>query len=1075
MTSEYGQSPESSFIKPGDRFRRIIEIVGEVFISIAGIALVGLACVMIRLTSGPVDLNFLNSDVESALNSSAIGVRATIEGTQLAWREWNHPLEIQVKGLHLFSAQNEEILDVPEVGVSLSFSKLLEGKVALKKIRIYSPRIILRRDEAGKFGFQLSTDDHTSNMEVEDFLGFLMIDPENESMGQLNTLRKISILGARLDIVDTGGHNNFTFPQVDLILNRRHTGFDANFKIYSNAESGKIDLLISHEKGKDRADAHVVFSKAALGSMFLDTSPIETAFDNIISHLSKIDIPLSGEAHLAINPLTYEIIEGNTDITLHHGQLSAILEGDLSLGMKSGQVALEMTPHSIILKNLGIYSGEMLLNVQGQLNSPQGVLRLDQLTPPETTLSLNATLKDLPLADLSLYWPSFAAPAAREWIVEHMAQEGTLHEGNFELSGTFHGAGYESQKLQGKLDVKDGAIVYLEGLPPAQGVEGSATFNSDGFDIAIYKGHVGEAQVSEASVKIRGLSNDQEAIDINVGIDARLPEVLKIIDHDPLHYAEKANLDPKRTKGQVKGRLHLDFPLLANLKFDDVKMDLKGTIEEGSLQTEVGKNKFPIDLQMGKFEVAATEKNLTITGPGEVNSVPAKVTWQENFEDGPNIPWRTQMQIYLEATVLDLKRFDYDYTAFLTGSTPFELIYTKSQNAGSTLAFDFNLTPSQIKIPHIGWNKKPGDSTRLQFTVAIEEGDLKHLQNIQLTSGYITASGSAKFDHKGEWQDLRLHPLKFPKTDATLTVSRPQSGGYALKASGKEINAEPFMTYLEESEKKERLEVTPLIIDARLDAIHMGENKTFKKVTAHLDLLLEKKDTVWNAVELTAEAGKGTIDKGQMKDVEGGIWMQITRPHNGSQNLIVRANDAGQFFNNLNIFEDMLGGELTIKASRKVGNPFEGLFKVQNFEVRKIPLLARFAAVASPIGFANLFSDGVVSLNRFDTNFIYGDDIIKVTKGVGKSLSLGFSVEGQIDRLKGEFNLKGAIAPLYVINSVLGHIPLIGSLINGKDGEGLFAASYTVTGTTDEPQVNINPLSALVPVFIRNLFNDIVE
>jgi hypothetical protein len=40
----------------------------------------------------------------------------------------------------------------------------------------------------------------------------------------------------------------------------------------------------------------------------------------------------------------------------------------------------------------------------------------------------------------------------------------------------------------------------------------------------------------------------------------------------------------------------------------------------------------------------------------------------------------------------------------------------------------------------------------------------------------------------------------------------------------------------------------------------------------------------------------------------------------------------------------------------------------------------------------------------------------------------------------------------------------------GGEGQSLFAANYELSGTTDDPSVSVNPLSAIAPGFLRQLF-----
>jgi hypothetical protein len=40
----------------------------------------------------------------------------------------------------------------------------------------------------------------------------------------------------------------------------------------------------------------------------------------------------------------------------------------------------------------------------------------------------------------------------------------------------------------------------------------------------------------------------------------------------------------------------------------------------------------------------------------------------------------------------------------------------------------------------------------------------------------------------------------------------------------------------------------------------------------------------------------------------------------------------------------------------------------------------------------------------------------------------------------------------------------------GREGEGVFALTYGISGPIEEPVITVNPLSALAPGFLRNFF-----
>ena len=83
---------------------------------------------------------------------------------------------------------------------------------------------------------------------------------------------------------------------------------------------------------------------------------------------------------------------------------------------------------------------------------------------------------------------------------------------------------------------------------------------------------------------------------------------------------------------------------------------------------------------------------------------------------------------------------------------------------------------------------------------------------------------------------------------------------------------------------------------------------------------------------------------------------------------------------------------------------------------------------------------------------------------------LGLTGSGSYQRSSGQVDIRGIISPAYSLNSFLGSIPLIGTVLAGKDGT-VFAVNYGISGTVSEPQININPLSVLSPNSVKDLFS----
>ena len=126
-----------------------------------------------------------------------------------------------------------------------------------------------------------------------------------------------------------------------------------------------------------------------------------------------------------------------------------------------------------------------------------------------------------------------------------------------------------------------------------------------------------------------------------------------------------------------------------------------------------------------------------------------------------------------------------------------------------------------------------------------------------------------------------------------------------------------------------------------------------------------------------------------------------------------------------------------------------------------------------------LLSGGVINrpaiaeswaLDRMDSTFALDGGVLSFEEGRVSGGELGATFRGWIDLNRDLLDVSGAIVPAYSVNRVLRAIPLLGSVLTG--GEGLFAANYRATGALEEPNFNINPLTALAPGMLRKLFGD---
>jgi len=120
----------------------------------------------------------------------------------------------------------------------------------------------------------------------------------------------------------------------------------------------------------------------------------------------------------------------------------------------------------------------------------------------------------------------------------------------------------------------------------------------------------------------------------------------------------------------------------------------------------------------------------------------------------------------------------------------------------------------------------------------------------------------------------------------------------------------------------------------------------------------------------------------------------------------------------------------------------------------------------------NLLTGEGMALSHFDAPFEYKNSQLKVNDAKVFGDVVGITAKGSYSMDYQEFDIQGMIAPAYSLNTFIGSIPVVGNLLSGKDGT-VFAANYSISGDVDEPVININPLSALSPNSLKELFSSI--
>ena len=197
-------------------------------------------------------------------------------------------------------------------------------------------------------------------------------------------------------------------------------------------------------------------------------------------------------------------------------------------------------------------------------------------------------------------------------------------------------------------------------------------------------------------------------------------------------------------------------------------------------------------------------------------------------------------------------------------------------------------------------------------------------------------------------------------------------------------------------------------------------------------------------------------------------------PHNKrSINMVIVGDDAGEVLRRGSYYKNGYGGNFKASILYENKKKISGSLKIENFRIKNAPVLAQIISSASIIGLLDNLNGNGLLFTKIEGSFDYVDRKLALKEGVAVGPSLGLTMSGyEKYGLKGNtVNVNGLVSPVYIINGVVKTIPLIGKVLGGDKGEGVFGVSYTVKGNSSNPTVLVNPLSILTPGVFRKIFN----
>jgi hypothetical protein len=1000
-----------------------------------------------RLLQGPIDLGALTPYVQRLVDRSGGGLHIAISRAWLAIDRQSHQLDLRLQGVRVADSGGEPLGAFPDIGASFSLGSLLQGKLAPTRVVLEHPVLRLVRDETGALRFRLGEPDGGAPSFGPDILDQLC-GPPNPDL-PFGLMRQIAVRNATLIYDDRLTSRRWEAERVDAWIERGPQGLagDMSLAVPLGDHQPELRAAYRYTPGERALDVSVQIDglePAALAPLSPELAPLALA-----------DFPMSGTLATRVK-LDGPTNEGlRLDLHLGKGSLRSELLPDGFIALQQGTIRAVYAPENgeLRLAKLDLdLGGGSALTVKGNIDGlTPSMLAGTEPLPASLPGTLGVVLTDVPVTKFASLWPAKLSRGGRRWVLANV-HDGVLDEASVQLDLAIdpRARSAEVVSANGTMRYQDATISYFGGLTPTRKVSGTATLNDKRLVFTPAGGAVKSVQVTGGSLVITDLGAPVEWLTVDLSLAGPIRDVLETIDAKPLRYAHDVGVDPARVAGRTDANLHFKLPLLHDLKLDEVQYAVKASLT-GAAIAGVAMDR---DLTDGNFALEINRPGAHLWGTSRFDGVPLNIDANLFFK--PVDRARARYRVTLTVDEEQRRRLAFDFMPDrVAGPVAVDLTYWTLDPAHAEAEAALDLRSTSLAVAEAGWKKPPGAPAGAKLLLDLRNERVTRVRDIEVKAAGLDGRFAVELEpDTGRIDRVDVHRLAIADDDVGGSVTRRHDGGWQIDLHGRTLD---LSNWIKDPGKKSSGTDVPLHVDARLGRLVVGPQREMRDVAAQLS----REGTEWRAAQLEARFPNGHQ-----------LSLRSAAQPDG-RSLTFRSDDLGSTLNLLDITNDIVGGQVTVtgqtidKGGKRV---VVGHVEGTDYSLVRAPPMARILSLPSFSGAGSLLAGSGIPFTTLRGDFAYGDDRLVFDKLLAYGGAIGVTSNGVVDLHRDQLDLQGTIVPAYALNSIIGNIPVIGSLLLGGEGQGLFAANYRVTGSAADPQVSVNPLSALAPGFLRRLF-----
>ena len=998
--------------------------IGKILLETFGAIVLGLIVLLLvlawRLSEGPISLSFAENIFANYYQTKHKQFQIGLDEPALKWDDRNRSLSITFEDLLFSTNDGNIILNAPAGKIGISLSSLLKGDITTAGLNLGSANIQVK---------------HLKNNDLLDkiFSSLSRTTPAPENLIQsttaliLSSLSKINIENSSLTIIKRETAAPIIVKGLNGIFSKKE-GWIATVEGIAPPDIGNSIFVIKAEldtKTLDlKADARLHDIPIKIVSRHIPSFPKE----------ASLGAPLDLKYNIKINLVTkVKTINGEIEVA----------NGELSLPEFSyNRIPFRRIYASAKIDDFFSIPTFGTLSIESDNFTVSSNFLFDKETRQQR-FSWNIYSEEIEVKKLKQYL-SLAGLSGSNLEFVSGIQSGFLNDISMEITSTsdlddFRITNFEAVSGKAKFRNIKYKTQYLRHL--LSGLFGEISIGKEQILVNAYDGKYQNLSLTNSSIKV-DLNNSKPTFKLKGYGD--LESIITFMREEPLGLEKNISSIPENISANANFEVNLEPQLPQQREAAGYTYSAKVQLTDVIISNFLLKE----DLSDGKITLSIAPEKTEISGIGMYNGAPVSFSQIKPLSANPSLTYKQRLSLISSGKKLSTLHSSVPFNA--TGPIPLELKTIKSSQGVSKVSGILNLQNAKLSIPRLNWTKPSGAAGRIKFNALLENNVLKNLTNFNLVSADLSLDMDMSFlPGKNKISSATIHNFQIGLNKMHGSVKLGENGIYHAKFFGPHLNINQIMSdTLHSNELQE-----PYFIEANFDDVFLWDLPPIKKTALTIKNFGQYKSNM----KLIGNVGN--------KPLNITSWLK-----DEIREFRLSARDAGQVLKGFEITDSISDGLLKIDG-KITGTGLKEVTKtnilIENFGVKDAPLFTQILNATSLVGLVNTLRGKGIRFQTLRADVDFTPNKIEIKDSFASGTSLGISTEGAIDRNSDQISIKGMIVPAYILNRIIDQIPVVGRILTGGKKEGLLAAEYLISGTRDEPEVSVNPLTAFTPGFLR--------